>query len=237
MTGESLRWARRSFLSRLGAGAAAFGAAFGAGALPAQAQSSQVAVRGAGSRRATPRTTGSIRCRLSTAFFFDTTTPAALGGALLFANNYFTANRTGYGLADSDLAVVICVRHKSTPFAYSDAMWAKYGVPIAERSGFTDPRTNQAPTLNVYQAAGYGALLPNNGITLDAMIKRGVRLAVCQMSTRGYATTIAGKTGGNVDDIYKELTEHLVPNAHMVPAGIVAVNRAQERGYSFAYVG
>jgi intracellular sulfur oxidation DsrE/DsrF family protein len=39
-----------------------------------------------------------------------------------------------------------------------------------------------------------------------------------------------------VDDIFKELTEHLVPNARMVPAGIVAVNRAQEHGYMFAYV-
>lgn len=170
-------------------------------------------------------------------FFFDAATLAALGGALFFASNYFTANGTGYGLAEGDLVVVICVRHRSTPFAYSDAMWAKDGVSIAERSGFADPRTNQAPTLNVYQAAGYGALLPNNGMTLDAMSKRGVRLAVCQMSTRGYAITIAGKTGGSVDEVYKELTEHLVPNSHMVPAGVVAVNRAEERGYSFAYVG
>jgi len=29
---------------------------------------------------------------------------------------------------------------------------------------------------------------------------------------------------------------NLVPNARIVPAGIVAVNRAQERGYSFASV-
>jgi hypothetical protein len=27
-----------------------------------------------------------------------------------------------------------------------------------------------------------------------------------------------------------------VPNAHMVPAGIVAVNRAQERGYTLATI-
>jgi intracellular sulfur oxidation DsrE/DsrF family protein len=37
--------------------------------------------------------------------------------------------------------------------------------------------------------------------------------------------------------VFKELTENLVPNGHMVPAGIVAVNRAQERGYTFTYVG
>ena len=57
-----------------------------------------------------------------------------------------------------------------------------------------------------------------------------------QLSTRASAGLIAQKTGGKADDIFKELTDHLVPNAHMVPAGIVAVNRAQERGYSFAYV-
>jgi intracellular sulfur oxidation DsrE/DsrF family protein len=168
---------------------------------------------------------------------FDTTTPAAIGLALLFASNYLAANHAGYGLADDNLAVVICLRHKSTPFAYSDAMWAKYGGPISARAGFTDPTTNQPPVRNVYQATGYGTLLQNNGITLDSMLKRGVRLAVCQMSTRAYATVAAQNTGGKVDDIYKELAEHLVPNARMVPAGIVAVNRAQERGYSFASVG
>jgi len=35
--------------------------------------------------------------------------------------------------------------------------------------------------------------------------------------------------------VVKEITENLIGNAHMVPAGILAVNRAQERGYSFIY--
>jgi intracellular sulfur oxidation DsrE/DsrF family protein len=39
-----------------------------------------------------------------------------------------------------------------------------------------------------------------------------------------------------VDDVFKELTERLVPNARMVPAGIVAVSRAQEHGYTFSCV-
>jgi hypothetical protein len=38
-------------------------------------------------------------------------------------------------------------------------------------------------------------------------------------------------------DVYQELVAHLVPHGHIVSAGIVAVNRAQERGYTFAYVG
>jgi intracellular sulfur oxidation DsrE/DsrF family protein len=237
MTGESSRRARRSFLSRLVAGVTAVGGAFGAGSQLAGAQAPSVAsARGwQAARHAEDDWLDQVSAQHR--LFLDTTTPDGVGLALRFADNYFTANQTGYRLADSDLAVVICLRHRSTPFAYGDAMWAKYGGPISERAGFTDPRTKQVPAFNVYQAAGYGSMLPNGGVVLDALIKRGVKLAVCQMSTRGYATTIAGKTGDKVNDIYKELTEHLVPNARMVPAGIVAVNRAQERGYSFSYAG
>jgi intracellular sulfur oxidation DsrE/DsrF family protein len=38
--------------------------------------------------------------------------------------------------------------------------------------------------------------------------------------------------GGSTDTIYNELVANLISNSRMVPAGIVTVNRAQERGYS-----
>lgn len=236
MGSENSGWARRSFLSRLGTGAAALGAALGASVLPARAQSASSGAPGTWQPARHTEDDWFDQVSAKHRFFVDTTTAAALGQAIFFANNYFTASRTGYGLTDADSALIICVRHQSTPFAFADAMWAKYGATLAERAAFTDPKTTQAPTLNVYLAAGYGSLLPNSGVTLDAMIKRGVRLAVCQMSTRASAGLIAQRTGGKADDVFKELTDNLVPNAHMVPAGIVAVNRAQERGYSFASV-
>ena len=46
---------------------------------------------------------------------------------------------------------------------------------------------------------------------------------------------IARATGGDADKILEEMVANLVPNARLVPAGIVAVNRAQERGYSFVH--
>jgi intracellular sulfur oxidation DsrE/DsrF family protein len=55
------------------------------------------------------------------------------------------------------------------------------------------------------------------------------------MSTRGIATRIAKANGLEVDSVVKEITANLIGNARMVPAGILAVNRAQERGYSFIY--
>ncbi len=59
--------------------------------------------------------------------------------------------------------------------------------------------------------------------------------AVCQMASRGLAGSIAGSTGGNTDAVYNELVANVLTNSHMAPAGIVAVNRAQERGYSFVH--
>jgi intracellular sulfur oxidation DsrE/DsrF family protein len=151
---------------------------------------------------------------------FDTTSAHALEEALLFAGNFVNVNRTDYGLESKDLAIVVVLRHQSTAFGYNDAMWAKYGTPLAARSGYEDPKTKTAPTAN------------NHGTRLKSAANQGVQMAVCSIATRFMAGLIARTVDGNAEAINAELIANLVPNARMVPAGIVAVNRAQERGYS-----
>lgn len=163
---------------------------------------------------------------------FDTTRPDALGEALLFANNFLRVNRADYGLDNSDLAVVIVVRHRSAPFGYNDAMWSKYGAEIAAHIRYEDPKSKAAPKINVYGSDDYGEVAPNRGITMEALAKQGVQFAVCASATRVMAGAIAHSMGGSSDTIFRELTANFVPNARIVPAGIVAINRAQERGYS-----
>jgi intracellular sulfur oxidation DsrE/DsrF family protein len=223
---------RRSFLSRLGLGMTAYGA-LAPDAVMAQAPAA--GPRWQPGRHAQDDWLDQLPGQHR--FVFDTTQFDGLGGALLYANNFFVANKNGYDLGDADLAVVIVVRHNSTAFAYNDAMWGKYGGPMAERANVKDPGTKQAPKVNLFNAASLVAQLPSGGNTLDSLLKRGVHLAVCQMATRRYAGVIAQAAGGSADAVYTELTSNLVSNAHMVPAGIVAVNRAQERGYSFTNVG
>jgi intracellular sulfur oxidation DsrE/DsrF family protein len=226
--------ARRSFLSRIAAGTAAFGGIVFS--RPAFAQSPSA---GAGFRPGRhmqddwlDQLPGSHR------FVIDTTSPPGFGSGLLFANNFFVANQNGYGLGNADAAVVIVARHNSTCFAYNDAMWRKYGMPMGEAAAnFEDPKTKMRPSANVYNATNYGGALPNGGVTLDALIARGVHFAVCDMATHRFAGAIAAAVKGNADEIYKELTANLVRNTHLVAAGIVAVNRAQERGYTFANAG
>jgi intracellular sulfur oxidation DsrE/DsrF family protein len=211
--------ARRFFLTRLGAGAGFLGA-MAAGSSTALAQSPAGAAWKPARHNQDDwfdKIPGQHR------FVFDTTTPDGLALALLFASNYFTANHDAYGLEDHDLAVVVVARHKSTSFGYNDAMWAKYGKQFSEQSGFTDPKTKGVPTSNLYAER------------MDPLTNKGVQFAVCQMSSRRISGAIAQATGGDSEAILKELAANLRPNARIVPAGIVAVNRAQERGYSFVY--
>lgn len=223
--------ARRSMLSRIGVGAAALGVAATAGSA-AKAQNAGARFQPA----MHPQDAWLDEIPGRHRFVLDTTTPEAAGAGILYAGNFFTANKNGYDLDPPDLAVVLILRHFSTPFAYTDAIWAKYGATLSEMMHFNDPKTSAPLTFNVYNSGDYGMTLPNFGTTLDSLIERGVHFAVCDMATHFIANQLAMNTDAEPDAIYTELAGNLIPNAHMVPAGIVAVNRAQEHGYTFSYV-
>ena len=221
---------RRSFLSRLGAGVAALGAAAG---LTAPAAGQQP---GAFQPARHPQDDWLDQVPGKHRFFFDATSPTGAGDAITFASNFYVASKTGYGLEPHENAVVICLRHWATPFAFGDTIWARYGAILADRIKFTDPKTQAAPVINVYRAAGY-PMLSSRGTTLDAMVTRGTHFAVCDLATRAFAGMIAARTGGTADAVYGEMQQAVIPNAHFMAAGIVAVNRAQERGYALQYIG
>ena len=219
-------------MARLAAGMAAFG-----GATALSAQPAEVPLRGPWTPTRHPQDDWFDQIPGKHRFFFDTTSVSGVGEGITFASNFFSASKVGYGLEDADNAVVIGLRHFATPFAFSDAMWAKYGAAMAERIKFTDPKTNASPVINVYLTTGYGTQLPNRETTIAAMVQRGTHFAVCDMATRAFAGLAAVRLQLKTNDVYEELKSSVIPNAHFVSAGIVAVNRAQERGYAIQHIG
>jgi intracellular sulfur oxidation DsrE/DsrF family protein len=232
MIENSLPVARRSFLSRIGLGATVLGAGT-AGLLPAGAQAAAAGFQPA--RHATDdwldEPKGAHR------MVIDSSTADGGGSAMLYATNFFTANKAGYNLDAPAIAVVVVLRHFATAFAYNDAIWAKYGAAFSEIVNFKDPKTKSAPTTNLYNAEGYGLTLTNFGNTISSLVQKKVQFAVCNVATRFFAGAIAEKTKGNADAVYQELASNLIPNAHMVAAGVLGTSRAQERGYTFLYAG
>jgi hypothetical protein len=164
--------------------------------------------------------------------FIDAATASGAGEGMLYANNLYEANKSGYSLPERDIAVVVCLRHFATAFAFNDAVWAKYGRVMSTMLEFTDPKTKQAPSTNLLNSADYGMALPNLGNTIESVVKRGTQFAVCDMATHFFAGQVAMASGQNADAVYKELVANTIPNSHMVAAGVVAVNRAQEYGYT-----
>jgi intracellular sulfur oxidation DsrE/DsrF family protein len=220
---------RRSFFMKLQVGAAGIAAALGGSAI-AQAKSAKPGAKWEPARH--EKDAWYAETPTKHRFVFDTTTPHGFGEALMFANNFLIANKNDYGLQSSDLAIIIVARHMSTPFAYNDAIWAKYGARLSSLASFEDPKAKAPVMKNLFNASGYGGQLPNRGVTVDELVQQGVHFAVCSMATRALSDMIAQPSGGDGASINGELVANLVSNARMVPAGIVAVNRAQEYGYS-----
>jgi hypothetical protein len=168
--------------------------------------------------------------------FIDSATAKGGGEAVLYANNLFNAHENAYGGSASDMSTVICFRHFSTPFGYGDAVWKKYGEVINELIQFPDPATNRAPEVNLLNVAGR-ADLPNGGFTIDAMVAKGAQFAICNAATQFFTGQLANRTGAPFDEIYDELVASAIPNSRFVSAGVMALTRAQEYGYSLLVAG
>jgi hypothetical protein len=222
---------RRSFLARVGGAMAAAGAALSSGAAEPHllAQSAPAATGWQPERHAKDDWLDQVPGKHR--FFFDVTRTPGLVDAMQFAENFYDVNKNDYGVAAPDLAVIVGLRHNGAPFAFNDAMWKKYGETLARRAEYVDRQgKDTAPAANPYTPVAAADAARVRG--LAALIRKGARFAVCNVSTNGIAGMIARAAGGQADDIYKELAANLIDRARLVPAGIVAVNRAQERGYS-----
>jgi intracellular sulfur oxidation DsrE/DsrF family protein len=155
---------------------------------------------------------------------FDTFMADHFGLAVAFAGNQFRMNKEAYGLQDSDLAMIMVVRHGTGPYVFNEAMWSKYGTIFAENMSVADAGSRPKPE-HPYLAR------------LTTYVKQGMHFAVCNLTTSNYARMVAKKNGTDFDAAYKELTTNAIGNAHFVSAGVVAVTRAQEYGYALVTTG
>lgn len=157
----------------------------------------------------------------------DLTSPAALPEGIRFAGNLFTGHKTGYGLEDSDVAIIMVLRHSATAYGYTDAIWSKHGRSLG--GGNSDPAA-PPPVANPYNTG--------ENPQLAGLAKRGVHFVVCGSASLGLARRIAG-ANGKPDEVIKEMAANVLPNGHLAigVAGVVPVAHAQERGYSYLFVG
>ena len=118
-------------------------------------------------------------------------------------------------------------------FALNDATWTKYAIP--KNLGESD-----LAATNTYYKAGSNLELGGdpdnpNGIYQDwsaqAIIKRGGQFLVCHNATTAIASLVASKMGLQANAVLDDFSKNLLPGFQMVPAGVAAVNQAQQHGW------
>ena len=148
------------------------------------------------------------------------------GGTPLARTVNFMDAYAEYGMKDSDLSVIVGVHSSALGFALNDAFWAKY--ELGKRYNDVDPRTSAPSTRNQYASGS-----PSSIATLQG---RGVRFIACMRAIRRLSGQLATPENP-ADKVREEILANLLPGVTPVPALIIAVNRAQEAGLSYVFLG
>ena len=216
---------RRGFVSHLAAAGAAFAALWVPRDARAQRRGTSGDERGRGGERPLVRHEQDAWLDALTGVHrqvYDIVSPTGVIG-IAFARNFLTANNEGYGLADKDISVVVSLRHTAIAYAFGDPLW--------ERRGLGDAFEIQDPAAHTPLARNPQAQ------TIVGLQKRGVVFTVCGMALRRRASEAAQRAGGDVEAMREEWRAGLLAGVVEVAAGVIAVNRAQERGFSYVYAG
>lgn len=154
------------------------------------------------------------------------------GHPLVRAGNYLDCYKEDYKVDESAINALFGMHGTAIAFAMTDGMWEKY--KLGERNSINDPKTGKPATRNVYLTTGTPGVRDN--AIVPALMKRGVRFLACQNAITSLAAKLAADGHGTAPEIIKTIDAGLVPGTLIVPAMAVAANRAQEAGFSYAYV-
>lgn len=212
--------ARRGFLGRIAAAAAAAGLS---GAVP-----SRLAAE-------TPTGDASLDAALDAWFgkikgkhkiVFDA--PEANSGfPAIWPRVYLDTMQATY---PGEATAMVILRHWGIPLGMNDALWAKY--PLGEMFEIKD---GDAPAKKNPYAKITG--LPLSGVGITELLKSGVLVGLCDVALTVYSSGAAQKMGLTADAVKKEWVAGLLPGVQIVPSGVLAVAHAQELGCAYCFAG
>ena len=142
---------------------------------------------------------------------------------MLMATNFLDVYGTAYGTAPTHVSAVIGVHGAALPIGLSNAAWDKY--ELGKVISVNDPDTRVAARRNVFAVGG--------PISIDTAMRRGIVLLVCNIALTRLSNSLATTQSLPQADVYNDLRSSVIPGAIIVPGLVVAINRAQERGFTY----
>lgn len=211
--------ARRGFLGRIAAAAAAVGLSGGVpSTLDAETPS-------ASPDPSLDAWLGKIKGKHK--MVFDVTEPNS-GFGVIWPRIYIGTMQATY--PGETVTPVVILRHWGIPLGMNDALWAKY--PLGEMFGIKDgdvpAKKNPYATITN---------LPLPGLGTAELLKSGVPVGLCDVALTVYSAGAAPKMSMTPEAVKKEWIAGLLPGIQIVPSGVFGVGRAQELGCAYCFAG
>jgi intracellular sulfur oxidation DsrE/DsrF family protein len=156
--------------------------------------------------------------------------------AYIHMQNSLNAHEFSLGFGRGSLATLAVLMGPAIVLGLDDAMWKKYGFGSAFKL---------APTNLYYRASSNLQLSAEpddpNGIYQDwsaqAVLHRGGAFMVCHNAMTFVASITAAQTGRTTAAVLGDFEKHVVPDFTVVPAGVAAVQLAQQHGFTLFALG
>lgn len=231
---------RRSFVSRVAAGAMAGAAAFSAAGSTADAQF--VYRRSEWKVKDFDRL---LHAPVQVKQVFDVF-PIDNGMFLHFIKNSLNGLVFGYGIPEKQILILAAMHGPANLLNYDDRMWKKYG--LGELFGVKDPATGKPAVRNPYYASRAGKDLHYASKDPDAeesryqdgsmqgLRARGVKFLSCHTALEYESRAIVRRRKLSVapEAVVKDMMAHACPGVLVVPSMVSALALLQNRGH-YAY--
>src|SRR4051812_14960968 len=165
---------------------------------------------------------------------------------LNYLNTYSAAYKTTPGQVGAVGTFYSAGNQASIPLAFNDAIWAKYGLGAYlglkdstgkpyTRNVFNQPTGSdlhllmdamQSPTIPALAAA-----VPALGI--ESLQKMGTTFLLCANALGIWCLELEARGKGKAADIEAEMRANLLPGVTIVPAMVIAIEKAQEAGIRY----
>lgn len=146
--------------------------------------------------------------------------------SLKAVRNWLEAHRDVFGTEHTELSALVGIAGDAFPINAGDELFKKY--PIGEEWKITDPETKKPAERNIFLDGG--ATPKDRAATVRALQAKGVIFWQCNNALKRIAHEFAVKVNRPDEDVYAELRAGLNPGVILVPAHVMFVGLAQEKG-------
>jgi intracellular sulfur oxidation DsrE/DsrF family protein len=165
---------------------------------------------------------------------------------LNYLNTYSAAYKTSAGQVGAVGTFYSVGSQASISLAFNDAIWTKYGLGAytglkdAEGKPYTRNVFNR-PTpqdLHLLMQAIDSPMIPAlaqavPALGIENLQKMGTKFVLCANALGIWCLELEARGKGNAQEIEKDLRANLLPGVTIVPAMVIAIDKAQEAGIKY----